>query len=73
MKTALTEITEAIARTIAVIVGFVMVGIGFILMSFLALFSLAAIGLAIIVAPLFRKHARNTDKQNIWYREVPLS
>ncbi|CTQ71495.1 hypothetical protein [Roseibium alexandrii] len=68
MKSILEKTTATFAGAIVVLVGCVMAGLGFTVIAFLALFALAAYGLALIAAPFLamaQKQAESTEPQDI--------
>ncbi|MBO9420197.1 hypothetical protein J7444_01065 [Labrenzia sp. R4_1] len=68
MKSILEKTTATFAGAIVVLVGCVMAGLGFTVIAFLAMFALAAYGLALIAAPFLamaQKQAEQSEPQDI--------
>ncbi|XYK82773.1 MAG: hypothetical protein ROO70_11335 [Labrenzia sp.] len=68
MKSILEKTTATFAGAIVVLVGCVMAGLGFTVIAFLAMFALAAYGLALIAAPFLamaQKQAEQFEPQDI--------
>ena len=68
MKSILEKTTATFAGAIVVLVGCVMAGLGFTVIAFLAMFALAAYGLALIAAPFLamaQKQAEPSEPQDI--------
>lgn len=55
MKTFMTKVTSAAAAAVALFVGCALAGLGLVVMALLAIFALAATGLAMIAAPFMPK------------------
>ncbi|MFN3129546.1 hypothetical protein [Roseibium sp.] len=68
MKSILEKTTATFAGAIVVLVGCVMAGLGFTVIAFLAMFALAAYGLALIAAPFLamaQKQPEQSEPQDI--------
>ncbi|WP_306142004.1 hypothetical protein [Roseibium sp. MMSF_3412] len=55
MKTFMTKVTSAAAAAVALFVGCALAGLGLVVMALLAMFALAATGLALLAAPFMPK------------------
>ena len=65
MKTLTDKITSIAAGAVTLLVGCMLAGLGLTVMAFLAIFALAAIGLAIIAAPFVALSRRAAEEDGI--------
>ncbi len=61
MKTVLAKITSAAAAAVALFVGCALAGLGLVVMALLAMFALAATGLALLAAPFMPKPSEDIE------------
>lgn len=74
MKPFLNKVSSTVAGAVVVLVGCAMAGLGLTVMAFLAIFALAAFGLAILAKPFLDMSERNAeDVQADTFREEPAA
>ncbi|GAA0786425.1 hypothetical protein E1180_15335 [Roseibium denhamense] len=71
MKSIIEKTTATFAGAIVVLVGCMMAGLGFTVIAVLALFALAAYGLALIAAPFLAMAHKQTDSSGSQDIDVP--